>query len=134
MATTSKTRSGFWFAQRGVVMKFVMNMVRKLFKAGKVIFDFGAKSDDLYLIHSGSVEIVSSEGLVLAPLKARELFGEMASILGERERATRAVTATNTNYNSDAEMCAGVSALGLVTNHLSAELATVSRLGLKAAF
>ena len=35
-------------------MKLVMNMVRKPFKAGEVIFDFGEKSDDLYLIHSGS--------------------------------------------------------------------------------
>ena len=60
-----------------------------------MIFDFGEKSDDLYLIHSGSVEIVSREGLVLATLKAGELFGEMASILGERERTARAVTATN---------------------------------------
>jgi len=59
------------------------------------IFDFGDKSDDLYLIHSGAVEIVSREGLVLATLKAGELFGEMASILGERERTARAVTATN---------------------------------------
>ena len=94
MATKSNTRSGRRFAQRGVVMKFVMNMVRKPFKAGDVIFNFGEKSDDLYLIHSGSVEIVSCEGLVLATLNAGELFGEMASILGERERATRAVTAT----------------------------------------
>ena len=115
-------------------MKFVMNMVRKPFKAGKVIFDFGAKSDDLYLIHSGSVEIVSSEGLVLAPMKARELFGEMASILGERERAVRVVSLANMNYNNGAEMCTGVSAMGLLADHLSAELATVSRLGLKAAF
>jgi signal-transduction protein with cAMP-binding, CBS, and nucleotidyltransferase domain len=50
-------------------MKLVMNMVRKLFKVGEVIFDFGEKSDDLYLIHSGSVEIVSREGLVLATLR-----------------------------------------------------------------
>ena len=77
------------------IMKLVMNMVRKLFKVGEMIFDFGEKSDDLYLIHSGSVEIVSREGLVLATLKAGELFGEMASILGERERAARADTATN---------------------------------------
>ena len=70
-------------------MKLVMNMVRKPFKAGEVIFDFGEKSDDLYLIHSGSVEIVSREGLVLATLKAGELFGEIASILGERERTAR---------------------------------------------
>ena len=51
-------------------MKLVMNMVRKLFKAGGVIFDFGEKIDYLYLVHSGSVEIVSREGLVLATLKA----------------------------------------------------------------
>ena len=43
----------------------------------------------------GAVEIVSCERLVLATLKAGELFGEMASILGERERTARAVTATN---------------------------------------
>ena len=75
-------------------MKFVMNMVRKPFKAGDVIFDFGDRSDEIYLIHSGSVEIVSREGLVLATLKAGELFGEMASIMGERERTARAVTAS----------------------------------------
>ena len=49
-------------------MKLVMNMVRKPFKAGEVIFDFGEKSDDLYLIHTGSLEFVSREGLVLATL------------------------------------------------------------------
>ena len=32
---------------------------------------------------------------MLATLKAGELFGEMASILGERERTARSVTATN---------------------------------------
>ena len=76
-------------------MKLVMNMVSMPFKAGEVIFDFGEKSDDRYLIHSGSVEIVSRKGLVLETLKAGELFGEMASILGEREGITRAVKATN---------------------------------------
>ena len=40
---------------------------------------------------------------------------------------------TNTNYNSDAEARAGVSAMGLLADHLGAELATVSGRGLKAA-
>ena len=71
-----------------------MNIVRKPFKVGELIFDFGEKSDDLYLIHAGSLEIVSREGLVLATLKTGELFGEMASILGECERTARTVTAT----------------------------------------
>ena len=76
-------------------MKLVMNMVRKPFKAGEVIFDISEKSDDLYLINSGTVDIKSNEGLPLATLKACELFGEMASIMGERERTACAVTATN---------------------------------------
>ena len=76
-------------------MKLVMHMLHKPFKTSEVIFDFGEKSDDLYLIHPGSVEIVLREGLVLAMLKAGELFGKVASILGERERTARAVTATN---------------------------------------
>ena len=37
VATTSNTRLGRRFEQRGVVMKPVMNMVRMPFKAGEVI-------------------------------------------------------------------------------------------------
>ena len=75
-------------------MKIVMNMVRKPFKKGDVIFETSEKSDELYLIHSGQVEIRSREGLLLATLGEGELFGETASIMGERERTARAVTAT----------------------------------------
>ena len=60
-----------------------------------MIFDSSEKSDDLYLIHSGSMEIFLREELALAKLKAGELFGETASILGEPERTSRAVSATN---------------------------------------
>ena len=76
-------------------MKIVLNMVRKPLKQGEVIFETSEKSDELYLIHSGKVEIRSGEGLLLATLGEGELFGEMASIMGERERTARAVTATN---------------------------------------
>ena len=75
-------------------MKIVMNMVRKPFKKGEVIFETNEKSDELFLINSGSVEIQSREGFLLATLGEGELFGEMASIMGERERTARAVTAT----------------------------------------
>ena len=77
-------------------MKLVMNMVRKPFKQGDVIFETSERSDELYLIHTGSVEIRSREGLVLATLKQGELFGEMASIMGERERTATAVAGANT--------------------------------------
>ena len=36
-------------------MKLVMNMVRKPFKQGDVIFETSERSDELYLIHTGSV-------------------------------------------------------------------------------
>ena len=75
-------------------MKLVMNMVRTPFKKGDVIFETNEESDELYLIHSGEVEIRSREGLLLATLGEGELFGEMASIMGERERTARAVTAS----------------------------------------
>ena len=76
-------------------MKVVMNMVRTPYKQGDVIFDISEKSDDLYLIHTGTVQIESSEGLALATLEQGEMFGEMASILGERERTARAVAVNN---------------------------------------
>ena len=75
-------------------MKLVMNMVRKPFKQGDVIFETSERSDELYLIHTGSVEIRSREGLVLATLKQGELFGEMASIMGERAHRTIAGAGT----------------------------------------
>ena len=95
MATTFETRSGRWIEEQGVVIRLVMNMFHKPFKTGEVIFDFGEKSDDLYLIHPGSVEMVLREGLVLATLKAGELLGKVASILAECESTARAVTASN---------------------------------------
>ena len=75
-------------------MKIVMNMVRKPFKKGEVIFETNEKSDELFLINSGKVEIRSREGFLLAMLGEGELFGEMASIMGERERMARAVSAS----------------------------------------
>ena len=75
-------------------MKIVMNMVRKPFKKGEVIFETNEKSDELFLINSGMVEIRSREGFLLATLGEGELFGEMASIMGERERTARAVAAS----------------------------------------
>lgn len=74
-------------------MKLVMNLERRPYKKGSVIFEISDKSDEVYLIHSGHVQIFSLEGLELATLGPGELFGEMSSIMGERERTARAVTA-----------------------------------------
>ena len=67
----------------------------KTSKQGDVIFETSERSDELYLIHTGSVEIKSREGLALATLKQGELFGEMASLMGERERTAAAVAGAN---------------------------------------
>lgn len=76
-------------------MKLVMNMVRKPFKKDEVIFDISETSDELFLIHSGEVNIVSRDGMVLATLRQGELFGEMAAVMGERERSASAIAASN---------------------------------------
>lgn len=76
-------------------MKLVMNMVRKPFKKDDVIFDISDVSDELFLIHSGEVNIISRDGMVLATLRQGELFGEMAAVMGERERTASAVAASN---------------------------------------
>lgn len=55
-------------------MKLAMNMVRRPFKAGDVIFEINEKCDELYLINSGTVDIQSREGLTLATLQPGELF------------------------------------------------------------
>ena len=65
-------------------MKVVMNMVCTPYKQSDAIFDISEKSDDLYLIHTRTVQIESCEGLALATREQGEMFGEMASILGER--------------------------------------------------
>ena len=50
-------------------MKVVMNMVLTPYKQSDVIVDISEKSDDLYLIHTGTVQIESSEVLALATLE-----------------------------------------------------------------
>ena len=73
----------------------VMNLVRTPYKQSDVIFDISEKSDNLYLIHTGTVQIESSECLALATLEQGEMFGETASILGKRERTAEAVAVNN---------------------------------------
>ena len=72
-------------------MKVVMQLERKCFKQGDIIFEVNHNSDGLYLINSGEVSIVSKKGVVLATLSDGELFGEMSAIVGDRLRKSRAI-------------------------------------------
>ena len=118
-------------------MKVVMNMVRKVFKKGDVIFDISDRSDDLYLISTGKVEIISREGMVLATLGDGELFGEMASIMGERERTARAVALTNAvidvvdSGTMQRKLAEGDAVLRALVRNLSLRLADANQLNEK---
>lgn len=118
-------------------MKVVMNMVRKVFKKGDVIFDISERSDDLYLISTGKVQIVSREGMVLATLCDGELFGEMASIMGERERTARAVALTNAvidvvdSGTMQRKLAEGDAVLRALVRNLSLRLADANQLNEK---
>jgi len=118
-------------------MKVVMNMVRKVFKKGDVIFDISERSDDLYLISTGKVQIVSREGMVLATLGDGELFGEMASIMGERERTARAVALTNAvidvvdSGTMQRKLAEGDAVLRALVRNLSLRLADANQLNEK---
>ena len=118
-------------------MKVVMNMVRKVFKKGDVIFDISERSDDLYLISTGKVQIISREGMVLATLGDGELFGEMASIMGERERTARAVALTNAvidvvdSGTMQRKLAEGDAVLRALVRNLSLRLADANQLNEK---
>ena len=57
------------------------------FEAGKTIFPDGDKGDRMYIVRSGSVEVVRN-GSVMTTVKKGGLFGEMAIIDGSPRSAT----------------------------------------------
>ena len=75
------------------------NVKTVAYKAGNVIFDIDTDGDEIYLIHSGTVHIMSREGLKLSEMGEGELFGEMASVLSEHHRSASAVAATDCVIN-----------------------------------
>ena len=89
-------------------MEIVLNMVRKPLKQGEVIFETSEKSDELYLIQSGKVEIRSGEELLLTRQGKGKLFGEMASTmrrkLGDADPVLRALIWNLTNRLADANL------------------------------
>ena len=58
-------------------------------KSGDIIYKAKDKPEGIFIIHSGSVEILTKNGVPLATLNEGEIFGEISEILAE----TRSVTA-----------------------------------------
>ena len=62
------------------------------FNPGEVIFKYGQHADMLYLIKSGTVEILSEDGISIAKVSEGQSFGEQAFLKGGiRGATTRAV-------------------------------------------
>ena len=68
------------------------------FKKGDVVYSVGDAGDELYLIHSGSVAIISKNGLQLSVLGPGEIFGETAPVTNSARSAT-VVAETNCIIN-----------------------------------
>ena len=72
------------------VMKIVLNMVRKSLKQGEAIFETSEKSDELYLIQSGKVDIIDAS--------------TMRRKLGDADPVLRALIRNLTNRLADANL------------------------------
>ena len=65
-------------------------------KAGDYIYKANEKPDGVFLIHTGTVEILSNTGLLLGDLNVGELFGEISELLSERRSVTARAKTTCT--------------------------------------
>lgn len=57
-------------------------------KSGDIIYKAKDKPQGLFIIHSGSVEILTKSGVQLATLNEGEIFGEISEILAEDRSVT----------------------------------------------
>ena len=64
------------------------NFAKIAYKAGDVIYSVNDASHSVYLVHSGSVQIESKQGMVLGVLNEGELFGEVGLITAEPRTVT----------------------------------------------
>ena len=64
------------------------NSAKIAVKAGDVIYSVNDASHSVYLVHSGSVQIESKQGMILGVLNEGELFGEVGLITSEMRTVT----------------------------------------------
>jgi len=57
-------------------------------KSGDIIYKAQDKPQGFFIIHSGSIEILTKSGLPLATLNEGEIFGEISEILAESRSVT----------------------------------------------
>ncbi len=57
-------------------------------KSGDIIYKAQDKPKSVFIIHSGSIEILTKNGVPLATLNEGEIFGEISEILAENRSVT----------------------------------------------
>ena len=57
-------------------------------KSGDIIYKAQDKPKSIFIIHSGSIEILTKSGVPLATLNEGEIFGEISEILAENRSVT----------------------------------------------
>ena len=57
-------------------------------KSGDIIYKAQDKPKSIFIIHSGSIEILTKNGVALATLNEGEIFGEISEILAENRSVT----------------------------------------------
>lgn len=80
-------------ADQEMIEDLMSKLEPRVFVPGEKIFKAGDPGDCLYLIHTGTVQILSSEGVAIAQLGDGAFFGEMA-LLTDKPRSASAVAVT----------------------------------------
>ena len=63
-------------------------MPKTPYKKGAIIYAANDRSDSVYLVHTGSVQIETKNGMLLGELGQGELFGEVGLITSEMRTVT----------------------------------------------
>ena len=63
-------------------------MPKTPYKTGAVIYAANDPSDSVYLVHTGSVQLETKNGMILGELSQGELFGEVGLITSEMRTVT----------------------------------------------
>ena len=63
-------------------------MPKTPYKQGTIIYSVNSPSDSVYLVHTGSVQLETKNGMVLGELSTGELFGEVGLITSELRTVT----------------------------------------------
>jgi signal-transduction protein with cAMP-binding, CBS, and nucleotidyltransferase domain len=71
-----------------MVIKNQGMMPKTPYKKGSIIYSVNSPSDSVYLVHTGSVQLETKNGMVLGKLSTGELFGEVGLITSELRTVT----------------------------------------------